>query len=269
MPMISRIAVAKKNKGRFHIYIGSAQGEEYAFTVSEDLFIKRGLRKGLELTEAEICEIREADQLDKAMQKVLNYLSYRMRSEKEVYIYLAELEVKGKDAAQIVARLKELQFLDDKLFAKAFIRTKKNTQKKGPLVIVQELQEKGISKPLIEQALAEYPEEEQLEHAVSAAVKKQTSYRNDGRKLRKQKTIQFLLQRGFPSSVVQQAVEALEEDSDDSGELAALATQGEKALKKFARYDGWEKEQRIKQFLAQRGFSFDLVEKWLRENYDS
>ncbi|MBU9710748.1 recombination regulator RecX [Evansella tamaricis] len=267
MPItISKITIAKKNKGRFHIYVdrGDGNGDEYAFTVSEDIFIKRHLSKGKTLTEEEMNRIREEDVLDKAFQRTLHFISYRMRSEKEVLTYLHEQDIQKEEASQLLERLKDLNLLDDQAFAEAFVRTKKNTQKKGPLLIQQELYEKGITEKGIEKAMKEYPEEEVLENAMKTALKKQSSYQKEGQRKRQQKLMQFLIQRGFPSETARQVVESCDEQVPSDAEWEGLVKQGEKAEKKYSKYEAWEREQRIKQYLYQRGFSLDLIDEWLR-----
>ncbi|MBU9719859.1 MULTISPECIES: recombination regulator RecX [Bacillaceae] len=262
MPAISKITVAKKNKGRFHIYVDRGQGDEYALTVSEDIFVKWSFSKGMELSEDDIVKIREEDVLDKAFQKTLNYLSYRMRSEKEVLQYMKDQEVGEEEARRLLDRLQDLNLLDDRAFAEAFVRTKKNTQKKGPLLIEQELYQKGISQKDIDHALKEYPEEEELENAIKTASKKQTSYKKEGNRQRKQKLLQFLMQRGFSNGIAKQAVDKCEAEIPEDFEWEGLVKQGEKAIKKFQKYEAWERDQRIKQYLYQRGFSGDSIEAW-------
>ncbi|MFA9559260.1 recombination regulator RecX [Evansella sp. AB-rgal1] len=269
MPIISKITIAKKRKDRFHVYITDPKSkeEQYGFTVSEDILIRRHLSKGLELSEEDIETIRSEDNIDKAFQKTLNYLSYRMRSEKEVLDYLKDMDIPNEKALQILDRLKELQFLDDQMFANAFVRTKKNTQKKGPKLIEQELYEKGISQKRIDVALQEYPLQEQIDNAIAVAIKKSSSYRSDGLRMRKQKLYQFLLQKGYTSNVINEAIEvSLKEQDVEDVEWTALNKQGEKALKKFSKYDEWEQNQRIKQQLYQKGFTMDLIDRWLQGN---
>ncbi|ADU29235.1 recombination regulator RecX [Evansella cellulosilytica] len=267
MPKITKITPAKRSKARFHIYIDKGEGEEYAFSVSEDVFIKHHLSKGKELSQQEIANIREEDVLDKAFQKTLNYISYRMRSEKEVFTYLKDLEISPEDAHNLIDRLKDLNVLDDLMFAEAFVRTKKNTQKKGPFIIEQELYEKGISQKHIDQAMKQYPMEEQLENAMVIISKKKSGYKSDSQKQKKQKMHQFLLQRGFSTNVAKEAIEESDLDNSFNEDLEwqAIAKQGEKALRKFMKYENYERDMRIKQFLYQKGFQIDLIDKWINE----
>ncbi|UCZ54094.1 recombination regulator RecX [Bacillus shivajii] len=265
MPQVSKMTASKRKKGRYHIYVNRGSGEEYAVTISEDIFVKQHLKKGMELSEEDIETLRKEDTLDKAFQRALNFLSYRMRSEQEVYRYLLDQEATEEEAAQMMDRLRDLNLLDDEAFAASFVRTKKNTQKKGPYVIEQELYQKGISQRHVDNAMLEYTEEEQFDHAVSAAEKKQKSYRSDSKQQRKKKLVQFLVQRGFSQSMAQRAVEECELENDVDAEWEAIVKHGEKALKKYGKYEGWEQEQRIKQFLYGKGFSIDLIETWLKE----
>lgn len=263
MPVIAKITQAKKTKNRFHIYVERNKKEEYAFSVSEDLLVNEQLLKGKELSEADIGRLRKKDDADKAMQKSLNYLSYRMRSETEVTSYLKDLEVGDEDIDDIMQRLRKLDFLDDRRFAESYVRTKRDTGKKGPMLIEQELMQKGISKALIHKALEEYPEELQLEHAVKMVEKKQTSYKKEGPKKKEQKLMQFILQRGFSQSVAARAVSAAEIEEDPEAEWQGLNKYAEKAWKKFSGKEDWERNQKVKQYLYSRGFTMEQIEQWL------
>lgn len=263
MPKIAKITVAKKTKGRFHIYLEREKTEEYAFSVSDSLIVSENLSKGKELTEEDVSKLKEKDNLDKAMQKVLNYLSYRMRSETEVVRYLRDLEVLDEDITTMVERLRELQFVDDQRFAEAFVRTKRDTAKKGPLLIEQELFQKGVSKVHIQKAIKQYSEEMQFEHAKEMIEKKQSSYKNEGPKKKQQKLMQFIIQRGFPHSLASKAVHEANIDDDPALEWQAIIKQGEKAWKKYAGKEDWERIQRSKQHLYSRGFTTEKIDEWI------
>ncbi|SER85931.1 recombination regulator RecX [Salipaludibacillus aurantiacus] len=262
MPIISKITAAKKKKGRFHIYLKREEGEEYAFSVSEDLLVNEHLLKGKELSEEDIERLKEKDDVDKAMQKALNYLSYRMRSEGEITRYLRDQELTEEDIANIIDRLRELQFIDDIRFAEAFVRTKRDTAKKGPLLIEQELYQKGVSQHHIDRAMKEYPEETQLDHAIKMVEKKQSSYKKEGAKKKQQKLMQFVIQRGYPQSVASKAVAEAELETDPEAEWEGLVKHAEKAWRKHVKKDAWERDQKVKQYLFTRGFTAELIDRW-------
>lgn len=263
MPTIAKITVAKKTKGRYHIYLKRGITEEYSFSVSDSLIVSENLSKGKELSDEDISRLKEKDNLDKAMQKVLNYLSYRMRSETEVIRYLRDLEVLDEDITKMIERLRKLQFVDDQRFAEAFVRTKRDTAKKGPLLIEQELFQKGVSKLHIQDAIKQYSEDMQFEHAKVMIEKKQSSYKNEGLKKKQQKLMQFVIQRGFPQSIASKAVNEANIVEDPELEWQAIVKQGEKAWKKYAEKENWEKIQRTKQQLFSRGFTADKIDEWI------
>ncbi len=80
MRVITKIARQKNNPERYNIYVN----EEYAFPVDEAIIIQFGLTKGKILEEFDIQEIAYEDEIRKAFNKGLNFLSYQMRSEHEV-----------------------------------------------------------------------------------------------------------------------------------------------------------------------------------------
>ncbi|PYZ92406.1 recombination regulator RecX [Salipaludibacillus keqinensis] len=269
MPVITKITAAKKTKGRYHIYLKRGEGEEYAFSVSEDVLVSEHLTKGKELTKTDISNLKDKDDVDKAMQKVLNYLSYRMRSETEVIRYLKDLEVAEEDITRMVKRLRELDFIDDQRFCEAFVRTKRDTAKKGPLLIEQELYQKGVSKINIEQAMKQYSEELQLEHATAMVEKKQSSYKKESLKKKQQKLMQFIIQRGYPHSIASKAVQLAEIEEDPELEWDAVDKQGEKAWRKYEKKELWERKQRVKQYLYGRGFTADKIDEWIEHKLES
>lgn len=84
---ISKIERQKKNPQRYSIFIE----ENYAFGIDEQVLLSFAIRKGMTLTEKLIEEILKAEFQQSIYIKALNYLSYGLRSEKEVYEYLRKL----------------------------------------------------------------------------------------------------------------------------------------------------------------------------------
>ncbi|MEH7384342.1 RecX family transcriptional regulator, partial [Bacillus sp. JJ1521] len=146
MAIIAKITTQKKNTERFNIFLdyGNGNGEEYAFSVDQDILISFQLKKGMELDDLDITEIQFEDEVKKAFNSALNFLSYRMRSTKEVIDYLKKKEVDDPIIPDVLHKLADYKYVNDEEFAKAYVRTQINTTTKGPEVIKQELFEKGI-----------------------------------------------------------------------------------------------------------------------------
>ena len=142
MNVITKISRQKNNPERYNIYLN----EEYAFAVDEGTLIKFGLTKGKTLEQFDIDEIVYEDEIAKAFNKALNYLSYQMRSEQEVRKKLLAAEYGEAVVEEAIRKLEKLGFLNDESYSKALLETKKRTAKKGPRAIKQDLIKKGIDK---------------------------------------------------------------------------------------------------------------------------
>ncbi|KGX94031.1 recombinase RecX [Pontibacillus halophilus JSM 076056 = DSM 19796] len=268
MAKLTRITTQKKNKQRYNIFLDRGDGEAFAFSVSEEILVQSVLRKGMELDEELIQTLIEQDDFHKTFTLALNYLSYRMRSQKEIRTYLIGKEVDEEKIEYVVGRLLDEGYLNDSEFAEALVRTRVNTSSKGPVLVKQELIEKGVSKHTIEDALMHYPREQEFEKALKLAHKK---FRLDGRTSHReqmQKVQAALLQKGFSSDVIQDVMQELKEDQDgdDDAEWQAVVHQGEKALRKYAaKAEGFELKHKIKGALYRKGFPFEQIERFLDE----
>lgn len=264
MIRIIRITTQNNNKERFNILIDQGNGEEFGFSVDQDVLIEFQLRKGQEVTEEELKEILYKDEIKKAFNLTLNFLSYRMRSEKEIREYLLRKSFHEDIVASVIYKLRNNQYVNDLEFAKSFVRSRVFNTTKGPLMIRQELQRKGISEKLIQESLEEFPEEKQLEIAKNFAQKNAEQKKSLSDYQIKQKIGQALMARGFPQLIVKTVIAELVIEKDGEEQLTAVASQGKKAFKKYSsKYEGWELEQKVKQYLYQRGFTSDDIEAFI------
>src|SRR5699024_729849 len=135
MPEITKITTQQKLKHRYNIFLKENNKDVYSFSVDEDILIEFNLHKGLMLTEETIAQIKEQDVSFKAYTRAIHYLSYRMRSEKELIDYLHTKEVEESYVDEVVTRLKQEGLIDDLAFSESFVRTKAQTSSKGPLLI--------------------------------------------------------------------------------------------------------------------------------------
>ncbi|MGS2780107.1 recombination regulator RecX [Robertmurraya sp. GLU-23] len=262
MPTITKITVQKKRTDRYNIFLDHGKGEEYGFSVDEDVLIKHSLKKGMELDDLLLSEIAYSDDIRKAYNTAVNYLSRMMRTEAEVRKHLVEKEVDEVIIQEVIHKLNEYQFLNDEQLAFAYVRTQMNTTDKGPTVIKRELKEKGIAETYILEAMDEFPFELQLEKAVALCEKYMKKNKQESQKIMKQKIDQLLFRKGYNSQVNQVALEQIEATSDNE-EMESLRYQAEKLDRKFSKYIGYEYEQKMKQALYRKGFSIDAITQYL------
>ncbi|WLD93970.1 recombination regulator RecX [Alkalihalobacillus sp. AL-G] len=262
---ITKITVQKKNKSRYNVYVDCGHGEEFGFAIDEDVYIKFGIEKGMELSAKEISELQSEDEVRKGFNQAVNYLSYRMRSCQEIVEYLKKKEVPTSAIEAIMKRLQELKYIDDLEFAKMFIRSKVTTSQKGPKALEQELKLKGVSEAIIEKAILVYPQDQQIESATKLAKKKAKQNQKLSEIAAKQKIGQLLKQKGFSWTIIEQAIEKASLQKDEQEEREALDIQAQKAHRKYRKFSGWEYKQKMKQQLYRKGFSIELIDEWLNE----
>ncbi|WP_246943059.1 recombination regulator RecX [Bacillus pinisoli] len=263
MAIITKITTQKKAKDRYNIFVDDGQGERYAFSVHEDVLISHSLQKGQEIDEFDIEEISFSDDVTRAFQQSLVFLSYRMRSSLEVIQYLKEKEYEDAVIQEVLHKLTSLKYLNDEEFAIAFVNTNARVSLKGPTVLRQELTQKGISASIIELAMTHYAKEDQIEFAKKYSEKtfKKTSASSE--KMQRQKVMDALKRKGYTQDVISIVLEERVPERDEIDEWDALCKLGEKAHRKYQKYSDWEYSQKMKQFLYQKGFTIELIERYL------
>lgn len=260
MRTITKISTQKKSSNRYNIFLDGV----YAFSIEEDVLVKFQLRKGLTLSEAEISTITESDAHERSYLLAIHYLSYRMRSIKEMRTYLKEKEVAQIAIDKVIKRLITENVLNDALFADAHVTDRMNLTSKGPQLIVRELQEKGVTAEIAQKAVMKYPYEKQFKTALKWAKRERNKKsRHSFRKRNEQ--LQFkLLQKGFTNDVVTDVMQHLSLEMDQEEELSNLSKEATKLYKRYSKkYEGYELKTKIKAGLYNRGFSGELINEYV------
>lgn len=261
MAKISKIE-AQKRQGRYNVYLDG----QYAFPVAESVLVRFRLMKGLELDKKQVQAITTADQQARAYGKVLDYLSYQMRSASEVRQKLRELAAPDEFIEPIMTKLRAQHLVDDQQYARSYVRTMMTTTLKGPGVIRQQLRMKKVGENDIESALAEFPPADQRENASKLARKLFKRYRKQPAFRREQKVRQGLMMKGYAGDVYDQVKDQVIPEADPDQEAVLLATQAVKVWHRYRRYTGMDRERRFKQAMFRKGFDLDAVQRWLAEN---
>lgn len=191
-----------KKKGRYSIFLDNKQ----TLDVSEDIVIKFGILEGQEIDGKKLKEIEKTEAESAIYFKALRLISYRLRSEKELFDRLSK-KFKKEMVKKVINRLKKEGLLNDREFARAFIETRKRLKPKGKRLLFWELKQKGIDEEVIKEFLEkEYNKGEELLSVMGLINKKVKTYKNLPKEKRAQRLIQFLLRRGFDWDVIQEAI---------------------------------------------------------------
>ncbi len=209
MPRITKIEPQKKNPKRRSVFLD----ERFAFGLDEEVLYKYRLKVGQELEQKEIDRIIDSETRKEAKDAALKFLSFRMRSEKELREKLKKKEFAESLIDDVVKDLKRLKLVDDYDFAAAFVRDRISNSPRGKILLRQELWKKGIKKEIIEKALKEYfkDEDEELVLAKELSQKRKRRYQGLEENVAKRRLMSFLLRRGFSYDIIKQVLR-IEED---------------------------------------------------------
>lgn len=262
LQVITKITQQKRLKNRFNIFLD----KEYAFSVDEEVLITYALQKDQTLSEEKIAEIMDSESYQKAYLMAVNYISYRMRSEKEVRTHLRDKEIGKMEIDKIIDTLLERKYLNDAQFSLAFVKDKMNQTTKGPRMIKQELFEKGVTGKVAEDALSQYAFEAQFDVAFKWAAAQLRRKSRDSHRNRRDKVRASLMQKGFAADVIQAVLEEVNNEVNPSEEDTALIYHGERLLKRHARKcEGFELINKVKSGLYARGFSAESIDAYIAE----
>ncbi len=201
--VITKIEQQKKNPRRYNIYVD----EEFAVGLDRNVIIDNGLRKGDPVDEKLLGKLRTADEMTRAYQIALRFLSYRPRSEAEIRTRLEREKLIPETIEQIVTKLYNERQLDDKRFAEMYAESKMLKKPIGAHRLRRELQQKGISDTIIRHVELKYfNEETELKNARRLAEKKLATDRTKDPVKRKRRLADFLARRGFGWDVVSEIV---------------------------------------------------------------
>jgi regulatory protein len=143
---------------------------------------------------------------EQALQKLRHYCGYQERCHYEVKQKLYELGVRKTDHDELTASLIEDNYLNEERFALAFARGRFRMKQWGRVKIKYELKQKQVSEYCIKKALNEIPEEEYMDILQKLAKEKYDSLKNEQYLVRKKKTVDFLLQRGYEWELVREVI---------------------------------------------------------------
>ena len=201
--IITKLEKAAKSKVRIYI------DEEFAFILTEKELEKLSLEEGQSILPEQYEKLIELLIYPKAIEKALFILKFMDRCEQELRTKLSREEYREDIIDRVIEYVKHYGYLNDERFATAFVKSRKN--RKSKMMIKNELQQKGISKDIIQTVLEAEYEADDTEDAEMIAIHKAISKKTrDPQGLsveEKQKLIASLYRKGFDLSKIKQSIE--------------------------------------------------------------
>jgi len=139
---------------------------------------------------------------EEALQKLKHYCAYQERCHSEVKEKLYSLGVWKKDHDEIIASLIGENYLNEERFARAYAGGKFRVKQWGRVKIKYALKQKQVSEYSIKKALKQIDEEDYMKVLNKLAKEKYAALKNEQYPVRKKKTKDYLLQKGFEPELI-------------------------------------------------------------------
>jgi regulatory protein len=211
---ITALRFQKHNKDRVNVYLDGA----FAFGLAAVEAVR--LQVGQTLSAEEIVELQMRDDVERAYERALNYLSYRPRSEVEVRRNLRRKDVEDQVIDVVIGRLTRADLLDDREFARYWVDNRARFNPRGVRGLRHELRRKGVGHDVIDAALLDFDVQAAARKAAEAGARRlsREAPRDFRRKLKA-----YMARRGFSYAQIKPLIEEkleerrAEENTDPSG----------------------------------------------------
>jgi regulatory protein len=193
MKKITAIEVQKRTPNRVNIHLDG----EFAFGLAR--IVAAWLRVGQELSEEKIEQLQAEEARERAYQQAMLFLSYRDRSESEIWQNLRKHEIPEPVIEQTLERLRRDGLANDQQFARSWVENRSTFRPRSRRLMAMELRQKGLGDEAITSATNNVDDEAlAYEAARKRAARLKDLEWNEFRK----KLSDFLGRRGFSYSVV-------------------------------------------------------------------
>lgn len=197
-------------RGTDSCYVILDNGER--FVINIDIVVGSVLEKGKVITGADLAEILKKQRVITVKKDAYRIATNKPRSEFQMVQKLKERKYEQDEIALAIKFLYEFKLLNDLGFAKSFVANKLITKRYGLSRMRIELKRTGVSKEVIDEALAsEFPNDEVeiFQLALEAAERKLRLIANKDAVKKRNSMIQFLTRQGFTWKTINRVCEKI------------------------------------------------------------
>lgn len=217
----------------------------------EDVILNNGLLFNKEIDSELFNKLNLENNYYEVYNKVLKYISNKMRSEVEINKYLEKIDCIEKE--KIINKLKDMKLINDDLYLKAFINDKICLSLVGPNKIKKDLLEHNIELNKIEEELLKY--ESTFPERINKIISKKIKTNNKSIYMFKQKIISELIDSGYDKEDI--IIELEKYTFDESNNIKKDYDIFYKKLSK--KYKGEELKNQIKNKLFNKGYNYENI----------
>lgn len=194
--IITEIKKQTKNNNRFTIYLDG----QYYCGLNAETIVKNGIKTGMDIEKETIDNYQLESEKTTALEKLVNYMGSRLRTEKQLFDYLAGKGYAKATCDYCMEKLKEYNFINDKQYVAAYVET--NKRKKGKKLLELELRQKGITDDILQDSFEEYENDEEVIKTILIKYLKNKELSRETF----QKAYRHLMSKGFESGEVLRVV---------------------------------------------------------------
>jgi len=200
---ITALETQKRDNSRLNMYID----ENFFCGISLNVVAKFGIYQGKELSDNELNEILNAELRERFFDRAVSFIIRSPKTEFQVRRYLKDLAFKKKGKwfqdiskeelqsieEDIVSRLLEYEYIDDKKYAQMFVESRIKNKPRGKNILFGELISKGVSRDTTQKVLGEIVEDE---YGILVATYRKR-FKEEKISFEDRKKIDFLRRKGF------------------------------------------------------------------------
>lgn len=244
--------IKKLNNGKYKIEFDNKE----KITTYDEVILEENILFKKELDNELINKINIKNDYYKIYNKTIKYIMTKIRSEKEINLYLDKQKIDKEDKEKIIESLKSKKLLNDDNFYISYISDRLRLSSDGPDKIKNELISHNIDINKIEEELFKYNDfiYEKLEKLM---IKKAKQIKKYSLYIIKQKIREYFINLGYKKDMIEELLNNMTFDNDD-----ALKKEYEKQYNKLIKkYKDEELKYKIKQNLYQKGYKLDDINK--------
>lgn len=251
--------IKKMASGKYQVIL---EDQEKLVTY-DDVLLKNSLLTQKEISMDLLKQVRIDTAYYDIYHKCVKRISTRLRSEKEMRQYLEQFSLSEKEENEIISKLKEIHFIDDRAYAKAYFSDRFYLSKDGPYKIKKDLLSHDIEESFIEEAEKNISQEQILEKLTRYLKKKVEQNHKHSNYVLKQKLNQEFYLLGYDPSMIGELLDSLLTENQTLEK--AFSSIYQKLSKK---YDGEELLRKVKQKLYQKGYSFHEIDEIIQKKVE-
>lgn len=227
--------------------------------VYDDVLLEYNIFKKGEISDDVYKQIINTNNYHEAYNKMLKYITVKLRTEKEVRDKLVKLYIGKADQDKIIERLKEEHYLDEEMYVKCYVNDNVILSLKGPKKIFFGLTKLGFKESLVSKYLDQIEDNVWFEKTEKILSKKIKGNHKLSKKMFLMKIRKDYINLGYEEKFFNHLLENLDFDDD-----LQMEKDFQKIYTKLSKkYNDNKLKMMVKQKMYQLGYDLDKIEKMI------